>query len=98
MRINAEQRRRFLFKVRSALWTLRGKKLAVLGLALKGGTDDVRESPAIAIVEALLREGAQVRVYDPAATAKARLIMPNDGVLYAATPTARQRVVMPCWC
>src|SRR6266481_3212411 len=83
MRINAEQRRRFLYKVRSALWTLRGKKLAVLGLAFKGGTDDVRESPAIAIVEALLREGAQVRVYDPAATAKARLIIPKDGVLYA---------------
>src|SRR5258708_2650372 len=86
MRINAEQRRRFLYKVRSALWTLRGKKLAVLGLAFKGGTDDVRESPAIAIVEALLREGAQVRVYDPAATAKARLIIPKDGVLYASDP------------
>jgi UDPglucose 6-dehydrogenase len=86
MRINAEQRRRFLYKVRSALWTLRGKKLAVLGLAFKGGTDDVRESPAIAIVEALLREGAQVRAYDPAATAKARLIVPKDGVSYASDP------------
>ena len=57
MRINNEQGRRFLNKVRSALWTLRGKRLAVLGLAFKGGTDDVRESPAIAIIEALLKEG-----------------------------------------
>ncbi len=86
MRINSEQRRRFLHKVRSALWTLRGKKLGVLGLAFKGGTDDVRESPAIAIVEALLKEGAQVRVYDPAATAKAKVLIPKDGVLYAGDP------------
>src|SRR5882724_4240178 len=86
MRINADQRRRFLHKVRSALWTLRGKKLGVLGLAFKGGTDDVRESPSIAIVEALLKEGAQVRVYDPAATAKAKVLIPKDGVLYAGDP------------
>jgi UDPglucose 6-dehydrogenase len=83
MRINSEQRRRFLHKVRGALWTLRGKKLAVLGLAFKGGTDDVRESPAIAIIEVLVKEGAQVRVFDPAAKAKAQAIFPTDSVLYA---------------
>src|SRR6266581_4899618 len=84
MRINADQRRRFLHKVRSALWTLRGKKLAVLGLAFKGATDDVRESPAIAIIEALLKEGAQVRAYDPAAMPKAKaLLSANNSMSYA---------------
>jgi len=86
MHINAEQRRRFLKKVRSALWTLRGKKLAVLGLAFKGGTDDVRESAAIVIIEALLKEGARVKAYDPAATPKAQSLLPVESVTYAKDP------------
>src|ERR1700731_242160 len=67
MRINEDQRQRFLRKVRSALWTLRGKNLGVLGLAFKGGTDDIRESPALFLVQALLQEGCKVTAYDPAA-------------------------------
>jgi UDPglucose 6-dehydrogenase len=72
IRINDEMRQRFLRKVRHALWTLKGKRLAVLGLAFKGGTDDVRESPALALVESLLKEGSQVVAYDPAASERAR--------------------------
>ncbi len=82
MRINAAQRSRFLKKVRNALWTLRGKQLGVLGLAFKGDTDDVRESPAIAVIEALLKEGAQIKVYDPAGMANARKLLPAAGVTY----------------
>src|SRR5271156_2075239 len=67
MRINEDQRERFLRKVRSALWTLRGKRLGVLGLAFKGGTDDIRESPALFLVQALLQEGCKITAYDPAA-------------------------------
>src|SRR5206468_8042049 len=74
-RINEEQRERFLRKVRSALWTLRGKRLGVLGLAFKGGTDDIRESPAILLVQSLLQEGCQVAVYDPAAMERAREVL-----------------------
>jgi len=72
IRINENQRKRFLQKVRSALWTLKGKRLGVLGLAFKGGTDDIRESPAVFTVEALLKEGCTVAAYDPAAIERAR--------------------------
>jgi UDPglucose 6-dehydrogenase len=75
MRINDDQRERFLRKVRGALWTLRGKRLAVLGLAFKGGTDDIRESPAIFLVETLLQEGCQIAAYDPAAQQRAKEIL-----------------------
>ncbi|MGE0405405.1 MAG: UDP-glucose/GDP-mannose dehydrogenase family protein [Candidatus Korobacteraceae bacterium] len=86
MRINEEQRQRFVRKVRSALWTLRGKRIAVLGLAFKGGTDDVRESPAIAIVKLLHREGCEIQAYDPAAMERAREVLPTTGVSFADSP------------
>jgi len=78
MRINEDQRERFLRKVRGALWTLRGKRLAVLGLAFKGGTDDIRESPAIRLVETLLQEGCQIAAYDPAANERAKEVLPSS--------------------
>jgi UDPglucose 6-dehydrogenase len=85
MNINAEQRTRFLRKVKSALWTLRGKRLAVLGLAFKGDTDDVRESPAIAIVHELIKEGVHIQVYDPAAMQKAGPMLPIQSVTFASS-------------
>jgi UDPglucose 6-dehydrogenase len=83
MHINDDQRQRFLRKVRSALWTLRGKRLGVLGLAFKGGTDDIRESPAILLVQSLLQEGCQVAAYDPAAMERAREVL-NSKVEFTA--------------
>jgi len=85
IRVNDEQRKRFLKKVRTALWTLRGKRLAVLGLAYKGGTDDIRESPAIDIIRSLLSEQCSVVAYDPAATERARQVITGD-VTYAEDP------------
>jgi UDPglucose 6-dehydrogenase len=78
MRINEDQRERFLRKVRSALWTLRGKHLGVLGLAFKGGTDDIRESPALFLVQALLQEGCKITAYDPAAMERTQEAMSSS--------------------
>ncbi len=80
-RINVAQKKRFLGKVRSALWTLRGKRLAVLGLAFKGETDDVRESPAIDLVDMLLGEGCSICAYDPAGMERAKLELPPSAAL-----------------
>lgn len=85
MRINEDQRARFLRKIRSALWTLRGKRLGVLGLAFKGGTDDVRESPAMLLVQSLLQEGCIISAFDPAAQERARETF-NSKVQYASDP------------
>jgi len=84
MRINEEQRQRFLRKVRSALWTLRGKNLAVLGLAFKGGTDDIRESPALFLVQALIQEGSKITAYDPAAMERVREAV-TCGITFASS-------------
>jgi UDPglucose 6-dehydrogenase len=67
------------------LWTLRGKRLAVLGLAFKGDTDDIRESPAIDLVEMLLAEGCTVVAYDPAAMKRAQSELPPSGQMIYVT-------------
>ena len=85
MRINEEQRQRFLRKVRNALWTLRGKRLGVLGLAFKGGTDDIRESPAVLLVQSLVQEGCVVAAYDPAAMERAREVL-RSNVEFVSSP------------
>jgi UDPglucose 6-dehydrogenase len=82
IRINEEQRQRFIRKVRSALWTLRGKKLGVLGLAFKGGTDDIRESPAILLIKSLQAEGCEICAFDPAAQERAKEAL-NSSIKHA---------------
>ena len=102
-KINEEQKRRFFHKVRSALWTFRGKKIGVLGLAFKGGTDDIRESPALDIVKQLLHEGSIVSAYDPAAEARAKEVIPPGPQMryvddpYVAAQDADALVILNDW-
>src|ERR1041384_3208705 len=71
-RINSAQKQRFLKVIRDALWVLREKKIAVWGLTFKPDTDDIRSSVAIDLVAEMLREGAEVAVYDPKGMERAR--------------------------
>ena len=83
-KINEAQKDIFFNKVLSALWTLRGKRLAALGLAFKGDTDDIRDSPAIAVIKKLLEAGTTVTAYDPAANERAMAVLPpSDKMRYA---------------
>ena len=82
--INVAQKKRFLSKVRQALWTLRGKRLAVLGLAFKGDTDDIRESPAIDLIEMLLDEGCCINAFDPAAMERTKAELPPSATMVYA--------------
>ena len=84
-RINDAQRDVFFNKVRTALWTLRGKRLAALGLSFKGDTDDIRDSPALDVIQRMMAAGAKVVAYDPAATEKARAVLPeSENLTYAS--------------
>ena len=84
-RINALQKERFLKLIRDTLWVLREKKIAVWGLTFKPDTDDVRSSVAIELVDAMLRERAQVSVYDPKGMEKARELKAVADAKFAAS-------------
>lgn len=75
--INEYQRGLILEKVRNALWNLRGKTVAVLGLAFKPDTDDMRNAPSIDIIRSMVEEGAEVRACDPQAEENARRLLPG---------------------
>jgi UDPglucose 6-dehydrogenase len=66
-KVNEDQRHRMVDKIRDAVGGLGGKTLGMLGLSFKPNTNDLREAPALAISQQLLKEGATVRAYDPIA-------------------------------
>ncbi|MGO4108796.1 UDP-glucose 6-dehydrogenase TuaD [Paenibacillus sp. YAF4_2] len=78
--IKTNQRQRFIVldKLRETLGGLAGKQIAVLGLAFKPNTDDMREAPSLTIIPELLKQGAVVRTFDPIATEVARKLLPAD--------------------
>ena len=71
-RINADQIQRFLKKIHDAVWIVKDKTIAVLGLAFKPNTDDMRLAPSLDIIRPLQKEGARIRAYDPKAMEKAK--------------------------
>ncbi|MCL2809446.1 MAG: UDP-glucose/GDP-mannose dehydrogenase family protein [Treponema sp.] len=86
LQTNEEQKIRAAKKIESAIGELSGKTIAILGLAFKPNTDDMRESPAITICEYLTSKGSKLRLFDPAAMNEAmwRLKSINDCLYFAA--------------
>lgn len=76
-RVNKQRLDRFFEKIHQALWVVKGKHVAVLGLAFKANTDDIRFSPALEVVKRLLEEGAVVHATDPEAMSRAKALFPQ---------------------
>ncbi len=87
LRVNREQPLRLLGRLERELGTLAGRKIAILGLTFKPGTDDVRESPGIAIIRQLLQKGARVCGVDPCGIKNMQKVIPEAGnVHYTRDP------------
>ena len=82
MKINRRQPGEILFLLEKNFSSLEGKHIAVLGLAFKPGTDDMRESPAIPVVRGLLSRGARIKAYDPIAKNEAKKLFGNHDIVY----------------
>ncbi len=81
MEVNRRQRKAMLPKLERLIGDLKGKTIAVLGLAFKPETDDMREAPSVDIIKGLLDNGARIRAYDPVAMTEAAKVLP--GIEYA---------------
>jgi UDPglucose 6-dehydrogenase len=107
MDINKDQRRHVVSKLVSILGSLRGCTIGVLGLAFKPNTDDMREAPSLDIIRWVTHQGAQVRVYDPAAAETGRRALEHEEVrldmvtfcdnAYAVADNADALVVVTEW-
>jgi len=76
-KVNKNRIDRFFEKIHKALWVIKGKKVAVLGLAFKANTDDIRFAPALDVIRRLLAEGAEVRASDPQAISRTKALLPS---------------------
>jgi UDPglucose 6-dehydrogenase len=86
-RVNVERISVFVEKIKKALWILKDKKIAVLGLAFKPQTDDVRNAPSIGLVRVLLEEASLLRLYDPQASENMKSIFEEipPKIMYASS-------------
>jgi UDPglucose 6-dehydrogenase len=98
--INKDQRLKVIQRLRETLGSLEGQMVALLGLAFKPNTDDLRDAPALEIAHLLLTEGASLRAYDPVAMERARRVLPDAHFAadaYDAVAGADAAVVVTDW-
>jgi len=75
--VNKQRIDRYFEKIRQALWVVKGKRVAVLGLAFKANTDDIRFAPALEVLKRLLEEGAVVHATDPEGMPRTKALFPQ---------------------
>ncbi len=100
IQVNRGQRQRLLAKVERLVGGLDGKTIGILGLAFKPNTDDLREAPAMELIESLLAAGARVKAYDPAGMDQAAALYPAVEMCkdaYAVAEGANALVLMTEW-
>ncbi len=99
--VNERQKTRLLTKMQSQMGSLKGKRIAVWGLAFKPRTDDMREAPAVPLINAILAAGAAVQAYDPEAMTVARGIFGSKVTFaengYAALKGADALAIVTEW-
>ncbi|MBN2406535.1 MAG: UDP-glucose/GDP-mannose dehydrogenase family protein [Elusimicrobia bacterium] len=101
--INRKQADLIVQKVKDNFMTLNGKTIAVLGLAFKPDTDDMRNAPSIDIIKKLIQEGARIRAYDPVATENAKHAIGQEGSvlyhsdMYSAVKGAEAILILTDW-
>jgi UDPglucose 6-dehydrogenase len=98
--VNDRQRKRVISKLQGELHTLKGKRVALLGLSFKPNTDDLREAPSMQIARTLHALGAKVVGYDPVAAKKAAKLVPEMKVTfdpYEALKGTHAAVVVTEW-
>jgi len=99
--VNDRQKLRLLDKLKAHFGSLEGKRIAVWGLAFKPRTDDMREAPAVPLIQGLLAAGASVQAYDPEAMKVAKTIFGSDidyaESSYAALTGADALVIVTEW-
>jgi UDPglucose 6-dehydrogenase len=84
-KVNRTQKKAVIKKIEELLWNLPKKTVGVLGLSFKPGTDDLREAPSLEIIDMLVKEGVNVKAFDPVAMGKAKKILGN-GVKFCKDP------------
>ena len=82
MQVNKKQPYQIIKMIRKYFHSLKGIPIAILGLAFKPGTDDIRESPAIPIIQYLMDHGAMIRAYDPVANIQTQKLFGNHNIVY----------------
>lgn len=102
IQINAEQPKQILLLLKKHFPTLKGIHIAILGLAFKPGTDDMRESPAIPIIRDLLVQEADIKAYDPVAKYEAQKLFDNHNIVFCddldqAIDDVQVIVLLTCW-